>query len=103
METAQFIRNPLIVDAVQVTMENIEQVAEWCGGTILTARNQKTKQLDSYIEVPVSRPLHPRQSKAFVTDWVLVNGKSFKVYANRAFTANFAPASPAHDFDPVMA
>lgn len=93
--TEKYVRKPLYVDAVQVTEENFETVARWCFGEIYnidesavdkTADVQPTKQ---YIHVRVHNPKNPRQTKAFVGDWILYTERGYKVYTAKAFTTNF--------------
>lgn len=95
METTKFSSKPFVVDAVQVTEENFDDVVEWCGGDVRTQRatligdGEEDKR---YIKVRVSRPLSEKQSQAFVGDWVLLNSNSrYKVYTDKAFNANFDP------------
>jgi hypothetical protein len=45
-----------------------------------------------YISVRVAYPINPRQTQAYLGDWVLKSGKSFKVYTNSAFEKSFIPA-----------
>lgn len=84
IETNKFARKPFYVDAVQVTAENIEQVAAWCSGDVRTEENNS-----KYIKVRVARPMNERQTKAYIGDWVLYAGTGYKVYTNKAFVANF--------------
>ena len=86
----RFARRPFFVDAIQVTEENIEEVAEWCNGDVRFAdksKNGKTK----YVKVRVLRPLNERQSMAFVGDFILYAGTGYKVYTNKAFNESFEP------------
>lgn len=83
MKTHKFARKPFYVDAVRVSEENIEEVAKWVQGEILTDDEGK------HIKVRVHRPLNDRQSKAFVGDWVLKSGNGFKVYVPQAFDKSF--------------
>lgn len=87
--TTRFESKPFFVDGVHVTADNMEQVAEWCGGEIRYATNPRTKAKDPYIHVPVIRPQHDRQTKAFVGDHVLFAMNSYKVYTDKAFTTKF--------------
>lgn len=95
VNTVKYTRKPFEVQAVQVTEENFEDVAAWCGGTIVTVR--APKELDGtsegevkrYIKVNVSRPLNERQTQAYVGDWLLEAEKGLKVYADGPFTRNF--------------
>lgn len=84
LKTHKFARKTFYVDGVRVTPENMEEVAKWCGGEILT-----DPQDGQYIKVRVHRPLTDRQTKAFVGDWVLYAGTGFKVYTAKAFDKSF--------------
>lgn len=91
MKTEQFARKPFLIDAVQVTKDNMEEVAKWCGGTIETeTRGNRTIK---FIQVPVSRPLNERQKHALIGDWVLYAGRSFKCYTAKAFADCFEKPS----------
>lgn len=93
VQPKKYVRKPFQVNAVQVTDANFEEVAAWCGGTIVTTRSpqdEKTEESERYIKVEVSRPLNERQTKAYVGDWLLQAAKGFKVYTDGPFTRNFA-------------
>lgn len=94
LETQMFQRKPFQVEAVQITEDNFEHVAAWCGGSIVTVQETRHQTLlpgnpKRYIQVPVARPLNKRQAEAYVGDWLLFASKGFKVYANRPFLKNF--------------
>lgn len=84
IETQKYVRKPLYVDAVQVTSENFETIAAWCMGNISSEPNG-TK----YIYVRVHNPKTPRQSRAYVGDWILYTTLGYKVYTEKAFINNF--------------
>ena len=86
VQTMQYARKPFVIDAVRVTAENIEEVAEWCEGEVRTK-----KDASKYIKVAVQRPMNDRQTMAFAGDWVLKAGMGFKVYTQKAFEASFEP------------
>lgn len=95
--TTKYVRKPLFVDAVQVTEENFADIARWCFGEVgnidespvdRSADVQPSKQ---YIHVRVHNPKNPRQTKAFVGDWILYTERGYKVYTTKAFQANFDP------------
>jgi hypothetical protein len=83
IETSKYVRKPFYVDAIQVTSENMNDVAAWCNGAI----QPSDKTL--YIQVDVAKPISPRQTMAFPGDWILSAGPGFKVYTNRAFQNSF--------------
>lgn len=95
--TEKYVRKPLYVDAVQVTEENFADIARWCFGEIGNIDEtpvDKTADIDpskQYIHVRVHSPRNPRQTKAFVGDWILYTERGYKVYTAKAFQANFDP------------
>lgn len=88
LDAKEYVRRPFTVLGVQVTEENMQDVADWCDGRIF-----KTKDSAPFIRVPISagNPKYSRtyRSRAFPSDWVLDSGKSFKVYTNKAFETAF--------------
>jgi hypothetical protein len=93
--TAKYVRKPLYVDAVQVTEQNFLEIARWCFGEIGNIDETPVdKSADivpnkQYIHVRVHNPKNPRQTKAFVGDWILYTERGYKVYTTKAFQANF--------------
>ena len=95
-------RRVFYVDAIQVTDQNMDTVAGWCGGKIgtITTKDSSTR----CIKVDVPRAQNDRQRMAFIGDWILSNGAGFKVYQNRALFKDFhrvveEPVSPS-PYDP---
>lgn len=88
LKTHKFARKPFYVDAVRVSDANMEEVAEWCKGTIEVSEDEETKG-QKFISVKVHRPLTERQTQAFIGDWVLFAGTGFKVYIPKAFDKSF--------------
>lgn len=92
----KYLRKPFEVEAIQVTDQNFDAVAAWCGGKIVTVQETQAElpEFDTvpqrrYISVEVARPLSRRQTEAYVGDWILYASKGYKVYANRPFMKNF--------------
>jgi len=84
LDVQKFVHSPLYVDAVQVSLDNIIDVAKWCQGTVVT------DEAETHIKVTVIRPQKVRQTQAFVNDWVLKTAKGYKVYTPRAFSRDFS-------------
>lgn len=92
MITQRYVRKPFFVEAVQVTEENLEQVAEWVPGAHI--RTQRVNDVDKrYVKLKITKPQNDRQTKAFPGDWVLFSDESgeYKVYTKNAFTRAFEP------------
>lgn len=91
VKTQKFNRKSFPVEAVQVTPENIEEVAKWCAAEIHEDGEKEGHLSRKYIKVRVAYPINERQTQAYLGDWVLKSGKSFKVYTNAAFEKSFEP------------
>ena len=83
-----YVRKPIYTDAVEVTPENIDLVALWIEGKVMSSKGEK---VTTWIEVPVRNPLNSRQTKAYVGDFVLKNKNGAKVYTPKAFAATWSP------------
>ena len=106
VNTIRYARKPFYVDAVQVTAENMEEVAKWCQGeirTFETAPSELGSRKNNYIKVRVHRPATERQTKAFVGDWVLYAGTGYKVYTPKAFDKDFVQVDqPIPELDQML-
>jgi|SRR6478735_9981409 len=94
LKIESYLRRPFQVEAVEVTVLNMDAVAEWCEGKICAQNNvDSSGELEQipYIKVKVFRALNERQTQAFEGDWVLQAGKGFKVYTPLAFEKAFEP------------
>lgn len=78
---------PFVVEAIQVTVDNMQEVAEWSGGE--TMIEKQGGRLVSFVKVEVRNPMTERQTKAFVGDWVLKSETGVKTYSQRAFPKRF--------------
>ncbi len=110
METQQYQRKPIIVEAVQVTEENFFDVAHWCQGAIVSGGGS-AKSVDEikqdkskFIRVRVINPQRVRQTKAYVGDWVLYSEyNGYKVYTNGAFENAFiGPIHPPRTIEEAI-
>lgn len=87
MKIVKFARKPFVVEAVQVTEENMAEVAAWSGGEVKANKTPK----NAYIKLEVYHAINKRQTQAFIGDWVLKMGKGFKVYLEPAMQKTFTP------------
>lgn len=93
MIPGNFVRKPFPVQGVRVTSLNMGQVADWCDGKVKEQPATNTKPSVKYIEVNVLRPMNPKQTMAFVGNWVLKVGTNYKIYTDSAFHQTFEPAN----------
>ena len=82
MNIQKFVRKPFFVDAIQVTKENLEEVATWCEGQV--CKDESSGQ--PYIQVNVFNPTEvPDHSRAYVGRWILKAATGYKVYKTKGF------------------
>ena len=94
MQIEKYDRKPFSVEAVEVTFENIYEVAEWCKGTVI---KQPAKMLGVKTEVPAIRLAGQGddRGKSFIASLgcYVVNLKGHcRVYKPQQFKATFEPA-----------
>ena len=85
------------VEAVLVTEENMEEVAEWCGGRVAETENPRAPgKLDKYVwvETPKSAALSWAYPGMYVTKRVVISMKgevkvTWSVFRANYFTRNF--------------
>ena len=109
LKIENYTRKPFPVEAVQVTEENLNEVAQWCVGDVHTStktlRNDAGEETGKiklpFIKVNVHRPLNDRQTKAFIGDWVLKSDSGFKVYTMKAFDNSFRKKFVGESSEPI--
>lgn len=88
----KYTSKPTYVDAIEVTVENLTEVAVWCHGDVRTEGHPKTepeKPDVKYIKINMYHPLNARQTKAYAGDMVVYSGTKFKVFTQKAFASTF--------------
>lgn len=93
LEFREYDRKPFTVTAVKVTFENIQQVAEWCNGTL---DKQATKMLGTEADLPVIRVKgtgdnRNKETVASLGCYIVELNGSFRVYKEPQFFASFDP------------
>jgi hypothetical protein len=91
--TVLYTRKVLVVDAVRITKANFDDIAEWCQGEVRQDEVPGQGTGKKYIRIRAHNPKNPRQTKAFVGDWILYTDRGYKVYTNKAFHASFDESS----------
>lgn len=87
LELKHYTRKQFHVKGIDVTEDNMEDVAKWTKGEI------KEDEEGRYIDVPVHRPLNKKQKQARVGSFVLLSDTGFKVYTDRAMANSFDETS----------
>lgn len=81
LEFSNFVRKPFVIQAVEVTVDNIEEVAEFVG----TLR--KKENGDPYILV--DRKLVPSVFRVFPGFWMTKMDDNIRCYSNKTFKEQF--------------
>jgi hypothetical protein len=93
----KYIRKPLVVVGVEVTDDNFMELALWVQGSIMNIDGSEpdgpVNPEKQFILVRVHNPKSPRQSRAFVGDWILYSDRGYKVYTPKAFKNTFDPVN----------
>ncbi len=90
METTLYARMPFYVDAVQVTADNMPEIAAWAKGEIKT--DEKNRR---HVKINVAGAKSLKMTMAYEGDWVLMTGPSVKIYTDTSFKKCFQIADPA--------
>jgi hypothetical protein len=89
----RLMRLPIFVTAYEVTEKNMYDVANWCEGHVVDDIKGT-----SFVRVPVDRPIHDSQTKAYVGMTVTLaekHGKRiFKVYSEDWLRKTFIEVNP---------
>lgn len=85
VEFSQFIRKPFVVEAVQVTTENIGELAEFIG-------TLRTKD-DGTPYIAVDRRLIPNVYRVYPGFWMTRMGDNVRCYSKKIFKEQFTDSS----------
>lgn len=91
IEFEQYDRTPFSVNAKQITLGNIEELAQICGGTI---EERDAKMLGAVVKLPVIRVkgTGDNRGKTFEATlgcWIVELKGSYRVYKEGQFKASF--------------
>lgn len=81
MDKVTLRRLPFDVEAVQITEENMEEVARWCGGKVRRYPNK------SFIKLFDTKA--PLRSQGEPNDWVVLKDGRFRIYSDIALKGSF--------------
>lgn len=97
METKRFTRNPVEVEAVQVTPTNVAEVAEWCKGTLTEANYRLmggSHKLPA-IQLTKQGPGKDKTRVVMIGSWITKHKNVFKSWTREAFEAVYTEIKPA--------
>lgn len=86
MEFSTFVRKPFVVEAIEVTEENIAEIAPFVGSL-----REKT---DGTPFIHVDRRLVPNIYRVYPGFWMTRMGDNFRCYSRRIFFDQFVEGTP---------
>lgn len=86
MDFTKFVRKPFVVEAVEITAENIEDVAKEVG----TVR----KMQDGTPYISVDRRLSLNVEKVYIGFWLTKIGSNIRCYSKKIFNNQFVQMCP---------
>lgn len=89
LKIEQYARKTYLVDEVEVSEDNMEEIAKWCHGDVRTLVDHRKGTKTRYVKVRVYHPMKERQTQAFAGDHILYANNGFKVYSQKAFENSF--------------
>lgn len=89
MEFSNFIRKPFTVEAVEITVENIEEIANLIG---------ELREKDGAPFIMINRRLVPNVSRAFPGWFVTQLGDNYRCYSPKVFKDQFIAREPVMNF-----
>jgi hypothetical protein len=91
MDIKQYTRKPFPVAAVQVSLQNIQEIAEWCRGTVeqVSTRMLGTETFLPAIKIQGQGENRGKEFTATLGCWVVELKGSYRVYKPQQFEATF--------------
>lgn len=93
METQRFTRNPVEVEAVQVTPTNVAEVAKWCKGTHIETDYWlmgRTHKLGA-IQLTKQGPKSDKTMTVLIGSWITRHKNIFKAWKHESFEQVYTP------------
>lgn len=98
LEPQEYTRKTFTVEAVQVTPENIGEVATWCGGEVKTTYDPGYDENVTCVILQTSPSyLGEMSALAYPSDWITRIGDRYKVYNDNVFQRAFDKVEPMTD------
>lgn len=78
-------------DALQVTPETIQDVAEWCGGVVRNSGDYMPGSNRQFIDFIQTTPSSQSRASAYEGDWIVKVGDFFREIDHTDFSEEFEP------------
>lgn len=88
MDTTTFLRRPFYIEAVEITKENITEIAPMIG---------ELREGDQGLYIEVDRKILPNMHQVFVGFFMTKMGKHIRCYSPEVFQEQFTPKTDAID------
>lgn len=104
LEIKKFSRRPFDVNAVQVTLDNIDELTEWCKGRKDQAPTKMmgTETMLPCIKLPGQGANKKQEFTANIGSWIVEFKGNFRVYKPVQFRATFVEFDEGHKEGPVV-
>ena len=89
MEFTQFVRRPFAVEAVEITMLNIEEIAKLIG---------ELRVKDGVIYIGLNHRTIPNVDRAYVGWWMTRMGNNYRCYSPKTFQHQFIDYQDSIEF-----
>lgn len=88
MEFTQYVRKPFVVEAIEITADNICDVADLVG-------KFRTDEDSGQLYISLDRRIIPNVGRAYVGWWLTRLGDNYRCYAPKVFNEQFAAVDGA--------
>jgi hypothetical protein len=88
MDTTTYLRRPFYIEAVEITAENIEEVAKLVG---------EIRHNDDGPYIQVNRDILPNMHQVYIGFFMTKMGKNIRCYSPELFREQFTPKTDAID------
>src|SRR5687768_8446525 len=91
METQKFTRKPIAIEAVQVSLTNYKEVAEWCKGAATLANYRLMGETHEMGAVLLGKqgPKNDQTYTVLIGQWITKHHKTFRTWSKKQFEATF--------------
>jgi len=85
MEFSQYVRRPFKVDAIEITADNIDEIADLGLGEV------RESEKDGKPYISLNRRVVPNVARAYLGWWITKMDDNYRCYSPKAFKAQYLP------------